>query len=112
MLSFNKAAHWNVLGLALTAGQTGLEVKASQSIAVTGVTVYGTGDEGVIVKYGSSNTRLTDLTIHDVGLRKASAGYGVIVSASSGTALTHVLVTNAPAGAIRVDADAVGTVTS
>jgi hypothetical protein len=112
VLSFNKAAHWNVLGLALTAGQTGLEVKASQGISVTGVTIYGIGDEGAIVRSASAGTRFADVVIHDVGLRKASAGYGVIVTASSGTILTHILATNAPAGAIRVDADAVGTVTS
>ena len=112
VLSFNKAAHWNVQGLALTAGQTGLEVKASQGIAVTGVTIYGIGDEGAIVRSSSAGTWFTDVTIHDVGLRKAKVGFGVIVTASSGTVLTHTVVTNAPAGAIRVEADAVGTVTS
>ena len=99
-----------MLGLSLTSGQTGLEVKASQSITVTGVTIYGIGDEGAIVKYGSASTRFTDVTIRDVGLRRSSAGFGVIVTASSGTVLAHTVVTNAPAGTIRIDADAIGTV--
>jgi len=112
VLSFNRAAHWRVTGLKLTNGQTGLEIKASTDIRVSGVTVGGIGDEGVIVKNGSSAAVLTDVTIHGVGLRKARSGYGVVVTGSTGTILCRTNIADAPAGAIRVDPDAVGTVIS
>jgi|GEM_PF-1329972 len=112
VLSFNRAAHWRVSGFTLTNGQTGLEVKAAQDIRVDHVTIEHMGDEGVVVKYGSSDTRLTGLTIRDVGLRKETYGYAVVVTDSSCTAIAGTVVEGAPAGNFRIDSGAPGTVVS
>lgn len=39
VLSFDRASHWRVQGPALTGGQTGLEIKASNDIQVAHVSL-------------------------------------------------------------------------
>jgi hypothetical protein len=112
VLSFNGASHWRVAGFALTNGQVGLEVKASDDIQVSGLSINAIGDEGVTVKYGSTNTRLSDVTVSDVGLRKAKYGFGVVVTGSSNTTISGLTGDEVPAGMYRINADAIGTVVS
>jgi nitrous oxidase accessory protein NosD len=110
VLSFNRASHWRVQQLTLTEGQTGLEIKASEDIHVARIFVTDIGDEGVVVKYGSSRSTLVDVSIDTVGLRRDRNGYGFIVTDSDATRIENATILAAPAGDYRIDASATGTV--
>ncbi len=110
VLSFNRAAYWNVTGLALTDGQTGLEVKASAHISVKDVTISHIGDEGAVVKYGSADTLLDHVTVNGSGARRDRNGWAVVVTDSARTTILALAASNTPAGIVSGEASATGTV--
>ncbi|WP_298459161.1 right-handed parallel beta-helix repeat-containing protein [uncultured Cellulomonas sp.] len=85
VLHLDGAQHWVLSGFTVRNGQKGVMADGTTGTTISGLTVYGTGDEAIHLRRHSTDNLVTGNTISDTGLRKEKFGEGVYV----GTAVSN-----------------------
>lgn len=74
--------YWQVIGLTLRTAMLGLYTDGSQRNLFKNVEVFETGQEGVHLRFGSSNNTLSGLYVHDTGKVRPQYGEGLYIGSS------------------------------
>ncbi len=82
VLHLDGAQHWVLHGFTVRNGQKGLVADGTVGSTISGLTVYGTGDEAVHLRKHSTDNVVVGNTISDTGSRKAKFGEGVYVGSA------------------------------
>jgi hypothetical protein len=85
VLHLDGAQHWVLSGFTVRNGQKGVMADGTTGTTISGLTVYGIGDEAVHLRRHSTDNLVTHNTISDTGLRKPKFGEGVYI----GTAVSN-----------------------
>lgn len=79
VLHLDGAQHWVLHGFTIRNGQKGLVADGTTGTTISGLTVYGTGDEAVHLRRHSTDNVVSGNTISDTGSRKPKFGEGVYI---------------------------------
>lgn len=85
VLHLDGAEHWVLSGFTVRNGQKGVMADGTTGTTISGLTVYGIGDEAIHLRRHSTDNLVTGNTISDTGLRKEKFGEGVYI----GTAVSN-----------------------
>ncbi|NTW42171.1 MAG: hypothetical protein HGA44_20220 [Cellulomonadaceae bacterium] len=83
VLHLDGAQHWVLHGFTVRNGQKGLVADGTVGTTISGLTVYGTGDEAVHLRKNSTDNLVTGNTISDTGSRKPKFGEGVYIGTAN-----------------------------
>lgn len=83
VLHLDGARYWTVHGFTVRNGQKGVMVDAGDHVTVSGLTVYGIGDEAVHLRSGTVDSTVADNVISDTGRRRAKLGEGIYVGTAT-----------------------------
>ncbi|TAJ46453.1 MAG: hypothetical protein EPO52_15685 [Herbiconiux sp.] len=78
-LHLDGASFWVIDGLTVSGGQKGVMLDRSSNNQLTGLSISGTGDEGLHLRAGSSDNLVEGSTISGTGLRSPEFGEGIYV---------------------------------
>ena len=79
VLHLDGAEHWVLSGFTVRNGQKGVMADGTTGTTISGLTVYGTGDEAIHLRRHSTDNLVAHNTISDTGNRKPKFGEGVYV---------------------------------
>ncbi|GAA2722110.1 right-handed parallel beta-helix repeat-containing protein [Cellulomonas aerilata] len=83
VLHLDGAQHWVLSGFTVRNGQKGVMADGTTGTTISGLTVYGIGDEAIHLRRHSTDNLVADNTISDTGLRKPKFGEGVYVGSAN-----------------------------
>lgn len=79
VLHLDGAEHWVLSGFTVRNGQKGVMADGTTGTTISGLTVFGIGDEAVHLRGHSTDNLVVANTISDTGLRKPKFGEGVYI---------------------------------
>ena len=83
VLHLDGAKYWMVDGFTVRNGQKGLVADGTVGTTISGLTVYGTGDEAVHLRKFSTDNLVVGNTISDTGSRKPKFGEGIYIGTAN-----------------------------
>jgi hypothetical protein len=83
VLHLDGAQHWVLSGFTVRNGQKGVMADGTSGTTISGLTVYGIGDEAIHLRRHSTDNVVAHNTISDTGLRKPKFGEGVYVGTAN-----------------------------
>jgi len=83
VLHLDGAQHWVLAGFTVRNGQKGVMADGTTGSTISGLTVYGTGDEAIHLRRHSTGNVVAHNTISDTGLRKEKFGEGVYIGSAN-----------------------------
>jgi parallel beta-helix repeat protein len=75
----DSANYWHLEGFTVTDGQKGVVADKTTGALIQGLTVHGTGDEGIHLRDFSSNNTVNGNTVSNTGNLKAKFGEGIYI---------------------------------
>lgn len=78
----NNSDYWHLSGFTTSGGSKGVMVDASAHVTIEGLTVHGTGDEGIHLRLQTTDSLVTGNTVYDTGNRREKFGEGVYVGSA------------------------------
>lgn len=82
-LHLDGADHWVLDGFTVTGAAKGVMLDASDRNVLRGLTVHGTGEEGIHVRTHSSDNRIESVTVRDTGRTRAEYGEGIYIGSAN-----------------------------
>ena len=79
VLHLDAASYWHLEGFAVTNGQKGVVADKTTGAVIQGLTVSGTGDEGIHLRDFSSNNTVDGNTVTNTGMLKPKYGEGIYI---------------------------------
>lgn len=83
VLHLDGARYWTLHGFTVRNGQKGVMVDAGAHVTVSGLAVYGIGDEAVHLRRGTVDSTVADNLISDTGRRRAMFDEGIYVGSAT-----------------------------
>jgi len=83
VLHLDGAQHWVLAGFTVRNGQKGVMADGTTGTTISGLTVYGIGDEAIHLRRLSTDNLVVANTISDTGRRKPKFGEGVYVGTAT-----------------------------
>ncbi|GIG29384.1 right-handed parallel beta-helix repeat-containing protein [Cellulomonas marina] len=83
VLHLDGAQHWLLHGFTVRNGQKGVMADGTVGTTISGLTVYGIGDEAVHLRRHSTDNRVVDNVISDTGHRRGKFGEGVYIGTAT-----------------------------
>ncbi|WP_255491796.1 MULTISPECIES: nitrous oxide reductase family maturation protein NosD [unclassified Actinotalea] len=83
VLHLDGAQHWVLSGFTVRNGQKGVMADGTTGTTISGLTVYGIGDEGIHLRAHSTDNLVAHNTISDTGRRREKFGEGVYVGTAN-----------------------------
>ena len=83
VLHLDGAQHWVLHGFSVHNGQKGVVADGTTGTTISGLTVYGTGDEAVHLRRNSTDNLVPGNTISDTGSKTPKFGEGVYIGTAT-----------------------------
>lgn len=83
VLHLDGAQHWVLAGFTVRNGQKGVMADGTTGTTISGLTVYGIGDEAIHLRGHSTDNLVAANTISDTGRRKPKFGEGVYIGTAT-----------------------------